>query len=97
MLAGTKPSKVAARLSLVDWLLVVLVDAVASVFSSTVATSIDAMVADEGCCNPLVLEIGMQEEHQRHRRGRERPCFAAMSLPRRLLRLGFGETHRLRR
>ena len=44
-MAGTKPSKVAARLSLADWLLVVLVGAVASVFSSTVATSTDAMVA----------------------------------------------------
>ena len=40
-----KPSKVAARLSLADWLLVVLVGAVASMFSSTVATSTDAMVA----------------------------------------------------
>ena len=43
----TKPSKVAARLSLADWLLVVLVGAVASLCPPrpTVAASTDAMVA----------------------------------------------------
>ena len=44
MLAGTKPSKVATRLSLVDWLLVVLLSTVTSVSSSTVAIT-DATVA----------------------------------------------------
>ena len=37
LLAGTKPSKVAARLSLADWLLVVLLGTGTSVSSSTVA------------------------------------------------------------
>ena len=44
LLAGTKPSKVAARLSLADWLLVVRLGTVASVSSSTVAIA-DATVA----------------------------------------------------
>ena len=35
LLAGTKPSKVAARLSLADWLLVVLLGTGTSVSSST--------------------------------------------------------------
>ena len=44
LLPGTKPSKVAARLSLVDWLLVVLLGMVTSVSSSTIAVT-DATVA----------------------------------------------------
>ena len=44
LLAGTKPSKVAARLSLADWLLVVLLGTGTSVSSSTVAIT-DATVA----------------------------------------------------
>ena len=39
LLPGTKPSKVAARLSLVDWLLVVLLGMVTSVSSSTIAVT----------------------------------------------------------
>ena len=37
LLAGTKPSEVAARLSMAEWLLVVLLGTVTSVSSSTVA------------------------------------------------------------
>ena len=43
-MAGTKPSKVAARLSLADWLRVVLPGAGTSVSSSTVAITTDATV-----------------------------------------------------
>ena len=47
LLAGTKPSKVAAaRLSLVDWLLVVLLGAGTSVSSSTDAVATAAVALD---------------------------------------------------
>ena len=45
LLAGTKPSKVAARLSLADWLLVVLLGTGTSVSSSTDAITAAATVA----------------------------------------------------
>ena len=79
LLAGRKPSKAAARLSLVDWLLVVLLGTVTSVSSLTVAVT-DATVAlrivttdvSNTCCNAPSWWMGGDRERSFELEGRHR-------------------------